>query len=310
MYGYVYKITNKLNGKIYIGKRVSEIFDENYWGSGRILKYAIDKYGINNFDREILQWYNSDEDLNAGEIFWINKLNSTDKNIGYNLTEGGTGGNTIKYLSEEEKLNRLEKIRETNNNKSEDEKLKLHIKRSENSKRMMAERKANGIPGNTKGRKWYTNGVEDKMLLECPIDWWEGRSHNNIDYSFSKSKLKGRKWYNNGSKQVWAYECPNSEGWVEGMLQESVDKANKNKKGKATFNNGEIEKHFIPGTEPEGFIKGRLPENIKKCVDTRLKNGTYIPTEKTKQKISASVSKLWESDTYRELQSNGRKKEK
>lgn len=76
------------------------------------------------------------------------------------------------------------------------------------------------------------------------------------------------------------------------MLQESIDKANKNKKGKATFNNGEIEKHFIPGTEPEGFIRGRLPENIKKGVNTRLKNGTNIPTEKTKQKISVSVSKL------------------
>lgn len=310
MYGYVYKITNKLNGKIYVGKRASEVFDEKYWGSGRAIKNSINKYGINNFTREILQWYNSDDELNTGERFWINKLKSNQKEFGYNFTDGGTGGNTIKYLSEEEKVNRLNKIAETKANYSEDKKLELHNKLSIAASTSLRKLYDSGYENNNKGRKWYTNGIEDKMCFECPEGYWAGRTHNNIDYSFSKSKLKGRKWYNNGSKQVWAYECPNSEGWVEGMLQESIDKANKNKRGKATFNNGEIEKHFIPGTEPDGFIKGRLPENIKKCVDTRLKNGTYIPTEKTKQKISASVSKLWEDDTYRELQSNGRKKEK
>lgn len=151
MYGYVYKIINRVNGKIYVGKRVSEIFDENYWGSGRRLKYAIDKYGLDNFDREIIQWYNSDSELNAGEIYWIAKLNSTDRSIGYNLTEGGTGGNTIKYLSDDEKEARLEKIKTTNENKSDEDKLIIHDRRSEASKRIAKMRKERGDKGNTKG---------------------------------------------------------------------------------------------------------------------------------------------------------------
>ena len=53
MFGYIYKITNTLNNKIYIGKREKSSLDENYWGSGKHIKYAIKKYGTDNFNREI-----------------------------------------------------------------------------------------------------------------------------------------------------------------------------------------------------------------------------------------------------------------
>lgn len=46
MYGYIYQTTNLINGKVYIGQHMSESFDANYYGSGKWLKRAIAKYGI------------------------------------------------------------------------------------------------------------------------------------------------------------------------------------------------------------------------------------------------------------------------
>ena len=54
MYGYIYKTTNNINGKIYIGQHKSNIFDSNYKGSGVRLADAIKKYGKDNFSVELL----------------------------------------------------------------------------------------------------------------------------------------------------------------------------------------------------------------------------------------------------------------
>lgn len=101
-YGYIYKITNNLNGKIYVGLRTSSCFDKSYWGSGVHIHRAIQKYGVENFSREILQWCYTREELNDCERFWISKLNAQDMSVGYNITCGGEGGNTYQYLTEEQ----------------------------------------------------------------------------------------------------------------------------------------------------------------------------------------------------------------
>lgn len=90
----IYKTTNNLNSKIYVGQSTKN--DPNYYGSGKLISYVIKKYGIENFTREILCECSSLEELNEKEIFWIKELNAMDKNIGYNLHPGGNFGDMSK----------------------------------------------------------------------------------------------------------------------------------------------------------------------------------------------------------------------
>jgi len=87
----IYKTTNIINGKYYIGKDVNN--SNHYLGSGVLLKMAIKKYGKENFNKEILEYCETLEILEEREKFWIKELNSIV--LGYNLTEGGTGGDTF-----------------------------------------------------------------------------------------------------------------------------------------------------------------------------------------------------------------------
>lgn len=88
MYGYIYKTTNLINNKIYVGQHKSEIFEpKKYIGSGTLLIKAIKKYDFKNFKCELLEECSSSEQLDEREIYWIAKLHPD-----YNLEEGGTGG--------------------------------------------------------------------------------------------------------------------------------------------------------------------------------------------------------------------------
>lgn len=92
MYGYVYKTTNLINGKIYIGQHKHSEFDNKYIGSGTMLFRAIDKYGKENFSCELLEEAYSQDELNKLEKYYVDLYNARDNSIGYNLAEGGIGG--------------------------------------------------------------------------------------------------------------------------------------------------------------------------------------------------------------------------
>ncbi len=107
----IYKTINLINGKIYVGQDTHN--DPNYYGSGKILCYAIKKYGKENFKKEIICECESQEELNEKEIFWITELNAQDKSIGYNIANGGyaCGGNRKDTKHSEETKRKISKAK-------------------------------------------------------------------------------------------------------------------------------------------------------------------------------------------------------
>lgn len=87
----VYKTTNLVNGKIYIGKHETENLDDGYLGSGILIQRAIEKYGKENFKREILFECSTREEMNAKEAELVNEEFLKRDDV-YNLKQGGEGG--------------------------------------------------------------------------------------------------------------------------------------------------------------------------------------------------------------------------
>lgn len=92
MYGYIYITTNILNNRKYIGKHKSIVFDPNYHGSGKAIKNAINKYGVENFVTEILECCETLKELNEKEIYYISLNDAVNSKEFYNLKDGGEGG--------------------------------------------------------------------------------------------------------------------------------------------------------------------------------------------------------------------------
>jgi len=86
----IYKTTNLISGKIYIGQETN--FNRYYYGSGLKIKKAIKKYGKSNFNKEIICYCENKIDMDEKEKFFIKAFDVTNKLIGYNIAEGGEGG--------------------------------------------------------------------------------------------------------------------------------------------------------------------------------------------------------------------------
>ena len=113
----IYKIQNKINGKIYIGQTINSI--EKRFGShikaannkknNSIIYKAIRKYGVQSFEVSVIDEAKDKETLNEKEKYWIRKLNSLSPH-GYNISIGGTGGNLGELVNK--KIALLKKLRQ------------------------------------------------------------------------------------------------------------------------------------------------------------------------------------------------------
>ena len=218
MYGYIYKTTNKLNNKIYIGQKKSEVFlEDKYLGSGKYLKRAINKYGKDNFKVELIDTANSRKDLSDLEIFYIKKFNATDSSIGYNIAKGGIGGGEVyvhnnfknefitlerldDYLNNGWQLGMLPGRKEVNHSETRGMNISKALKGKKKSKEH-AKNHSNSLKKSK--RHWYTNGLigEDLLLKESdeiPNGYYKGRS---VTDDFKKKcglKNKGKSSWNKG----------------------------------------------------------------------------------------------------------------
>ena len=99
MFYTVYKITNTTNGKFYIGKHQTKDLNDKYMGSGKILKEALSKYGIDSFRKEILFVFDELHLSNQKEKELIRELSPE-----YNIAKGGDGGYTSYNKDRNEKI--------------------------------------------------------------------------------------------------------------------------------------------------------------------------------------------------------------
>ena len=139
----IYKITNKINNKVYIGQTIKTL--EERWkqhlsaannNDHKHLYQSINKYGKDNFIIEIIDQAKDIDDLNQKEKYWVDYYNSLDPNIGYNNIEGGIT-NPMNY----------ETIKEFHNKRMRSEEVKTKI-----SNTMKKLRKEKGFSEETRNK--------------------------------------------------------------------------------------------------------------------------------------------------------------
>lgn len=90
-YNYFYKITNSINNHFYYGVHSTDNLNDGYMGSGVRLRYAYNKYGIENFTKEILKYFDTIDEAYEYEAEIVNE-NLINAEECYNLCKGGIGG--------------------------------------------------------------------------------------------------------------------------------------------------------------------------------------------------------------------------
>lgn len=127
-YYYLYQIEHKSTGKIYVGVHRTTDIEDGYMGSGSLITRAIRKHGLHDFEKKILKFFDSAEEMLLAEKEIVNETFVKNENT-YNLTLGGLGGwyhvnseeNISKYVNIRKKIreNRTpEKIKEEKEKRS------------------------------------------------------------------------------------------------------------------------------------------------------------------------------------------------
>ena len=111
MIHFIYLTKNLITNEKYIGKHYGELND-SYLGSGKILQRAINKYGKENFQREILYISKDAQENNEKEKEFIKAFNAVEDRTFYNISEGGDGGDIFHLLPVEQQEEIRQKAKE------------------------------------------------------------------------------------------------------------------------------------------------------------------------------------------------------
>ena len=189
---YIYRITNKINGKTYIGQHKYNKLNDKYMGSGKLIIKAKNKYGIENFKKEILEFDIPDVDLaNDWEQMYILFERAKGK-AEYNIANGGNGIGTVSEETRRKMSEALKGRIPWNNGK--------HCKPlSEEHKRKISE-KLKGRPANNKGRhlsEEQKRNISEKLKgRKKPIRSDEHRKKQS-------EAIKGKHWKLIDGKRVY-----------------------------------------------------------------------------------------------------------
>jgi hypothetical protein len=215
-YYLVYQITNIIDGKIYIGAhKTNDLFD-GYLGSGKYLRRAIKKHGIENFKRDVIHFCNSEEDMFAKEKEIVTEEFIKRKDT-YNCKVGGEGGwDFANKLAENTQINWKSRAGKQG--------ALAFKKKYENDKKFAEEMfkiRSNVAKTNYKTGKWK------------PLDW-TGRHHNDETKLKMSKSAKGKRCGKNNPQygMCWIHDDKRSikikkeelshyliNGWKKGRIQ-------------------------------------------------------------------------------------------
>ena len=282
MKGYIYKITNNINGKVYIGQTIRSLQERlnEHIAAKSVIGYAIRKYGKDNFRIELLEEVEIDK-IDEREIYWIEFFNSTNKHEGYNISTGGAGVHgyhhsdvTKQVISEYSKGRRAlykdgitRYVKDSEYHKLIEEGWTPGVIRKEVSPCVETER-VRKISEALRNRLWYTNG--QKTVRISPEQEEEYIQKGYVKGLLKEGQVMYRVYMNNGQREqdisnnkIQLYL---SRGWTLGRLSD--------------FDAQELLKiyeHYVQTVEhnrKEGSITGGK---------TRL---GHVTSEETKRKLS------------------------
>ena len=292
----IYKTTNLVNGKIYIGQDKNN--NPAYLGSGKILHLAFQKHGVENFNKEILEECESVQELNEREKHWISFYNSTDRKIGYNIALGGNGGDTISNHPNKDEIRRKHSKWMIENNPTRGKKkTEEHIERwkesyvgkyrGENNPNFGSKRSESSKDKMSKARKKWWNNLSDgeredisKKISEAnkgKEGYWKGKNnHVHSEWMKQNNPMKGKTHTDEVKQRISdANKKPKSE-----ETKRKLSEANKGKK---------------PGNMVKVEIEGIVYESL---TDASIKTGINMSTlrNRIKSKNTKYVNyKIYES---------------
>ena len=249
----IYRIRNKVNGKTYIGQHKYKKLNDSYMGSGVLLAKAKRKYGIENFEKEILEkGIETVELANDFEQMYILFERAKGK-AEYNIANGGLGGYFPKEIwdkisksrkahnarltpEERKKIYGREFTDEVRRKMSESHKGQrwTEEQRQKISEALKGENNPNfGKPAWNRGKprpeetkrkisETHKGMVHSEEAKRKMSEAKKGNTNRLGKCHFEETKRKiseankGKHWYNNGVTSVTAFECP--EGFVKGIL--------------------------------------------------------------------------------------------
>lgn len=274
----IYKATNLINGKAYIGK-TNYSLEKRKNGHLRssknpktVFHQAINKYGADNFEFVVLEELklHKNERLNKREIYYIALLDTKTPN-GYNMTEGGDGQSKgykspmkgIHFLSEEAK----EKIREKRKNQIFSEETKK--KRSDSLKKAYAEGK----------RVVHSNFINAKKHFEKGHTPWNKGMEGFLKGKISWNKGLTKKDHPSIARQ--AEKVSNVIAWNKGLTKETDARVKK------------YSESLINSSNPNVFKKGHTPWNQGlHIVHSEESNKKRSETMKGKKKSLTTIENM------------------
>ena len=251
--GVIYKTTNTLTGKVYIGK--SKYNNPSYLGSGLKIVNAIKKYGVEFFEKEILEEC-LEEEINSREEFWIEFYNSRDDSVGYNISKGGEGGahywSTLTDAQRKEHNKKISESKKGQSRKPHSEETKKKMAKSFNRDPVLLKKRADAR------RKTYTcvNHLTKEVFVTANLAEFCKEKHLNI--SAMQYNARTRKTLYN---KTWSCR----EGQLSGQLNE-----------------------ILTSLETEIAVEA---ERIRKTLSERCKRGKNNPmygkhhSDETKEKL-------------------------